>query len=772
MTHSFRSKAECKKNTNTCCERQQVDSKYCLNDCVKKCFCLLLCLGCLISQTQVVSGKIYDSQTKIPISNVNVFIQNHHIGTMTNEEGFFKLFVNDVNNRSPYLHVSMIGYEKLEIPLYLYESEISLEEIMLIPHSIQLESVHIHSHKNKEKQISDIVLTGQELNDNIRGNLAETLSNQSNIGVNSFGVVTSKPVIRGYSGDRFLLIKDGSETGDLSVSSLDHVITLDMNEVNEIEIIRGPKTLLYGSNAIGGVISTTAYGSPKVRVEKFRTKFTFGGESFNEGLYGNIIFYIPFKDNQFNVMINNRITETQTSPIRELDNTYSKTSNYKLGYTKYNSLSYLNFIFENYKMDYGIPPTLEGHISGVDIKLIKNSFQFNYHKDISVYNFSLFDFKYDYIDYEHQEYENNVNYFSISLAKKTQNFKVELQSSDLILGSELNFKKFIPGGFFWTPRTDENDLALYGFYEKNFKSFDLLSAFRIGQVLIQPEILWSFSNLDDNSVTEKKFQYFSTSIGLKKIFHQFEFNTWLMHNMKAPRVEELYSDGPHLGTYAYEIGYPDLKLEETFGLEHSIRYSLSSLNISLSTFYNYSPYYYQMTKMGHCQGEFIKGQSHPCAGSDFIEWGSGSAGWLYKYDTQGVESVIKGVEFNAQYNFSNYNITYDFSYVQGDDFTNNRPLSYINPTKNILHLKYEKELMKFGLRFKSIHSQNRLGEFESATPSAFLVDIINSYSNNNHNITIQLKNIFNQEYYNHLSKIKSIMPEPGINVLINYKLFL
>jgi len=245
-----------------------------------------------------------------------------------------------------------------------------------------------------------------------------------------------------------------------------------------------------------------------------------------------------------------------------------------------------------------------------------------------------------------------------------------------------------------------------------------------------------------------------------------------MYNTRAPRVEELYSDGPHLGTYAYEIGQPDLELEEIYGFESSLRYNGDAINISFSTFYNYSPYYYQMTKIGHCDGEFMEGQSHPCAGSDFIEWGSGAAGWLYIYDTQGVESIIKGIEFNTIYNVNNYEIVYDFSYVQGDDLTNNKPLSYINPTKQVVYFKYNQELINFGFRFSTIHAQNRLGEFETPTSSAFLVDFIASYSNKSQNISIQFNNILNQEYYNHLSKIKSIMPEAGRNILINYKIFL
>ena len=71
-----------------------------------------------------------------------------------------------------------------------------------------------------------------------------------------------------------MLTKDGSETGDLSQSSIDHAIAIDMSEVSQIDIIRGPKSLIYGPNAIGGVVNTTMSGNPKIRVDKFSSKIT------------------------------------------------------------------------------------------------------------------------------------------------------------------------------------------------------------------------------------------------------------------------------------------------------------------------------------------------------------------------------------------------------------------------------------------------------------------------------------------------------------------
>ena len=94
----------------------------------------------------------------------------------------------------------------------------------------------------------------------------------------------------------------------------------------------------------------------------------------------------------------------------------------------------------------------------------------------------------------------------------------------------------------------------------------------------------------------------------------------------------------------------------------------------------------------------------------------------------------------------------------------------MNPDKQIMILEYQPKIMNYKLRLSKTHSQNRLGEFESFTPSSLLVDTIISFRNQNSNVTIQFNNIFNKKYYNHLSKIKSIMPESGHNIIINYKI--
>ena len=796
---------------------------------------LILSTSLLFCEQYNLFGYILDSDTQKPLSDVSVYIKNQNNLIETDENGYFNYFLIEPELKIFDLNFELIGYGNKLVKINLSQDnkfikcdgckniKVDLGNIFLNIESIELDLIQVQSTFYQLNQISDINISGLELNESLKSNLATTLANYPNIGINSFGVAASKPSLRGFSGDRFLITKDGIETGDLSQSSMDHAIALDMSEISQIQIIRGPKSLYYGPNTIGGVINTTMLGNPKTRVDKFSTKILFGSESFYQndktlydqglqGLYQSLVFYIPIKNNQLNISLNNRDYENQISPIKILENTDSKTKNHKIGFTHYTVNGYMNFIIENFKMDYGIPPTTSGHSTGIDIPILKKTYQINYHKKIDL---GTLDFKYNLIDYEHKEIVPGAdNEYELLLSKNTQNLKLEFNSKNLLLGSEFNIKNFISDGINETPVTDEFDFSLYGFYEENNGlGFDFLSSFRLGYFSVDPKyynFISGNANLvlkDENCnqnyefcdtdgihvldapesedgkrislVRKRKFENVSFSLGFKKQVNKLEISSWIMHTMRAPRVEELYSDGPHLATYAFEIGNPDLESERIYGIENSIRYNSNPFRFSLVTFYNYSPYYFQMTRDGICEeGWNFDPDSmealtvgHPCAGASYIDWGSGPLGWLYIYSPKGNKAIIKGFELDFGYQIQDFNIDYNLSFVKGDDLTLGLPLSYINPMKEVLSFDFNKEFLNFKLRFSKIHPQDRLGQFETFTPGSELVDLVLSYNNNNYNLSIQFNNIFNTEYYNHLSRIKSIMPEPGRNIVVVYKMF-
>ena len=136
------------------------------------------------------------------------------------------------------------------------------------------------------------------------------------------GQATAQPVLRGYTGDRFLLTENGITLGDLSNTSIDHVISMDMASYNRVRIIRGPEALLFGSNTIGGVIDVSRQTNLESRFKKTSLWALFGTESSNKSSFGNFIAYLPINfQQQFRFSILRRNSGDQSSPIGVLENT-------------------------------------------------------------------------------------------------------------------------------------------------------------------------------------------------------------------------------------------------------------------------------------------------------------------------------------------------------------------------------------------------------------------------------------------------------------------
>ena len=99
------------------------------------------------------------------------------------------------------------------------------------------------------------VLAGQELTQTLEMSLGATLENQPGMASRSFGPAPARPVVRGLDGDRVLILQDGQRLGDLSSQSGDHGVNVNLAAATRIEVVRGPATLLYGANAIGGLVN-------------------------------------------------------------------------------------------------------------------------------------------------------------------------------------------------------------------------------------------------------------------------------------------------------------------------------------------------------------------------------------------------------------------------------------------------------------------------------------------------------------------------------------
>ena len=134
------------------------------------------------------------------------------------------------------------------------------------------------------------VLAGGDLAQTLAANLGETLGSQTGVNVRAFGPGPSRPVIRGLDGDRVLILENGARTGDLSSQSADHAVNIDPTSATQVEVVRGPATLLYGSSALGGVVNVLSDEIPTHPVRNATGAVTLMGGTANDeaGVAGNV----------------------------------------------------------------------------------------------------------------------------------------------------------------------------------------------------------------------------------------------------------------------------------------------------------------------------------------------------------------------------------------------------------------------------------------------------------------------------------------------------
>ena len=725
----------------------------------------LLFFSLLFSEEESsIKGVILDYSNQKPIPGANIYVENSNTGTVSNELGAFSLSIDNVKINE--IKISMIGYR--DTTLLINQNNIkSKYQVFLNPKTIQMSGITVHSHKESKKDVapSSISMIGNKLEKNIISDLATTLSGESGIAIRSSGQATQRPLLRGYSGDRFLITSDGFELGDMSNSTADHAVSMEISAADGVEVLRGPETLAYGSNTIAGIINIITPFNYHKKLSSTGYGLLFGHESSNQSnLIGSDI-NIPLNSYQLSISLNNRSANNQSSPLGTLKNTALEKSDLTLGLTKFREKDFLSLEIKDFAMDYGIPGSPEGHINGVDLDLKNQTQKLKYHSDINFMSFNILDLEQGYIRYGHKEFVKGSNYASVDLRQNIIYFNALLTSKNLKVGANFQNRDYLTKGFIWTPNTSETKLSLFGVHTLSLTNKKFQFSGRVEYRSINPSADDTFfSNINPEDVGKRNYLLASFGASTLKNWDNISIYNHILYTSRAPRIEDLYSDGPHLGTYSYEIGEPNLEQENTIGFENTTSFVGGSYELKLTSYINYSNNFHVLQKEGDGYEP----------GATWIEWGSGSAGWLYKYKLYGKETLIQGLEPSIRLNLKYFDLLGNASICRGLDLENEKPLAYIPP--DLIRIQLEKRVLFLNNTLETIlvSDQNKLGEFEYPTEGYKLLNYNSSYTfsknENIHQIIFQVTNILNETYYNHLSKIKMIMPEPGRGINLRYKI--
>src|SRR5215510_1512191 len=209
----------------------------------------------VLAQTDVpLSGRLINSLTGAPVVNATLVIEELTRETKSGADGQFmfgpippgayhvSVRAEGFSSRRTEITVA-VGMQALSVPV---DPELHFSEVV---------SVSPDARSQFESFQPTSVLSGQELSKQLESSLGATLESQPGVAARSFGPAPSRPVIRGLDGDRVLILQDGQRLGDLSTQSGDHGVPINPASAQRIEVVRGPATLLYGSNAIGGLVN-------------------------------------------------------------------------------------------------------------------------------------------------------------------------------------------------------------------------------------------------------------------------------------------------------------------------------------------------------------------------------------------------------------------------------------------------------------------------------------------------------------------------------------
>lgn len=669
------------------------------------------------------------------------------------------------------------GYKTQHITLKITKEELKTKKpyqinISLIPLSYKTAPVIIVAENinSYDFQSNTNIIDGQRLNTQQSQTLAGTLKNELGFSISSMGPATSRPVIRGLNGNRIQINQDGMPLVDISSTSPDHAVTSETSDAERIEIIRGPRTLIYTPVAISGVIDIVKNKIPANFPHAYHFDLNSIYESMNNGRIIGLNAELPFNNNSnnsnnsqdgfeylFKVGTSYKKTDDIHSANQILKNTNSES--YNLSSSLITKGEEIDFALSAllYGNDYKIPGGFVGaHPNGVAINIEKSNISLSnaihLHQDfvdnikINLSRSYYFHTEFEKIGSIGAQYKIEDYYFSSDFIQKKNNL-----FSDGLFGVSIEHKKFNVGGFVFTPNTSHTNFATYFFQERQDEKLTLQISARFYLDFFSPEhqLLINQQKLP----LSKSFANFSSSFSATyKLSSNYLTGFIFSRTTKSPTIEELYSEGPHLAAYSFEVGNQNLKSEQGWGIEFFQSLNLNDYLFSFNLYYNYFSYYIAPRNTGKIN----------------------YAQLLPIYEISGIKSQIYGFDTKAEYKLlDNISFKASLTYTLGDNLEENIPLPMIPPLKSNFGLNYTIENNSFTLYTNLVSSQNRVDIFEQTTKGyntygveySSLINIDNTVLS----VSLSLDNILNAEYYNHLSRIKAIFPEPGRNFRLNIK---
>lgn len=791
---------------------------------MKKLTPIAFSIGALLTASsfaQRIEGTINDVRGNA-ISGATIEVAESAMKVNTDSDGTFLIVP---SKEGPFeLHISADGYSHLthfvadkndisSLQLTLKRSAIEVIDVVASP-------LHL---SNMESATPVSVLGGDELRRQQSATLGDTLEKTVGVQSSFHGKVASTPIIRGLSGPRVLIAQNGLDVGDVSRVGPDHAVAAEVSTAKQIEVLRGPSTLLYGSGAIGGVVNVVDNRVPTSN--ETRGEWLAEVSSVDNGKLGS--FNVTSGTGSVAVYADGywRDSDSYTVPVpaqsgtQSIENSFKvansqeKSNGYTLGTSYLFDQGYVGIAVEQFDREYGIPGHTHAHNEGsghdhahegegVFADLDQTRVQILSEINFSNSFFSQLNTRVAFTDYEHAEIEHGE--VGTMFKNKSKEFRADLKHNywagwNGALSFHYKNSEFSAQGMeAFTPPSDDTMLAAALMEEKHFGDVLVQLGARVEHVELSstsitlPDVdIHSHSGTGQSIVAieqtagvneEYKFTPISVSGGLVWDFIKgYNVGVSLSRSQRAPAASELFSFGPHIGSASYEIGAlfslndntdqpviglsdaaPDVETSNNIDL--TFRKTEGDIGVILNVFYNeVDNFYYQSSTALYAPS------GHDHGGSNTEDHSDDLPVYIFKTD----DVTLRGFEAQLAWRATDSISATVFSDYVRTRLKNGGDLPRTSPLRFGAKFNYQQTDWSANLDIVRYQKQDDVAALETSTEGYTMVDADVVYDlpyfNQSSSMYFKIQNLTDEEARVHTSFLKDVAPRPGRNFSVGLR---
>jgi iron complex outermembrane receptor protein len=634
----------------------------------------------------------------------------------------------------------------------------------------KLETVEVLDHTAEQGLIdfvpAVITLKEKDLQKRRQATIGDTLQNEVGVTSTSFGPNASRPVIRGLDGSRIKLLQNSLQILDASTQSVDHAIPVDPLIVDEIEIVRGPMGLMYGTGVVGGVVNIVTNRIHSEFQEGHVAEIQTQGETVNDGGSHSLRFDYGFdkwmlhldgatknlEDQSIPHYARSKFAR-QTAPLaadeteakNKIPNSANQQDSIGVGATRFFDQGSFGLAFNHFKNDYGTVAEED-----VTIGMQQNRFELSGEHKLNWRSFQKVRIKSAQTDYKHREFEgaetgtifkNKGNETRLELLNETSQLKG-------VTGIQTQWSEFeAQGEEAFLPEVQNQIAALFTFQEFKSGAQTYSASARLESTTVEKKSSDTFGASDELS-----FLGYNGSLGFAHKFTDAQ-DGFVNYSFteRAPTFQELFANGEHVATNTFELGSSKLEKEKSHGLEIGTRYLSNCSSLNVSVYSQLFANYIALNATGNTPDDIPEFQYQQVDAA------------IYGVDVDGKTQIMK-IEKGVLNAFSR------FDFVRGKDIENGDNLPRLSPPRLAAGLEYALGQWQVDGEVQHVFDQMHTAPLERRTEAYTLTNLGGQYTllgkQSKLDVFLRVRNLFDVEARSHVSFLKEIAPLPGRNVIL------